>query len=392
MTTSSSQTIQTLRENVCKAVVIVSKMMVFSYGKRPSELFLSRDDGRGCQAEETTENEIIRIKQNLLSCFSSSSCPERRQKQGRRQPQANHALDMHTLNVLARMHVLCKQKDAEACARCAKDVLLVRDAQSTWTVDPIAQDDVPGETPMSAKQRADVVWYIWKLTRLMTKGVPKSYVMRLFQLYRFRYKASLKVARIPLLFLSFAVVMGESFGNITAVAPREQAISFKSELITMLARAEEHLYLLYQDIEQNEQNEKNEENEENEEKTIVPPVEESSHRETDPIHYDDDEKNDDREADSSSSSSSSSLSDDDDPEERLYTRILLSTRKVDFMRFFTKIDVAKRIEMDQEKELVNRMRVHKHDPDRRINMVRSVGGSTSSFTSSEPRIVTCQKV
>jgi len=186
------------------------------------------------------------------------------------------------------------------------------------------------------------------------------------------------------------------------VVHREQAISFKSELITMLARAEEHLYLLYQDIEQNEENEKNEENEE---KTIVPPAEElRNEREEDG----DDEKND-RVTDSSSSSSSSCLSnehddteeeeeeeeEEEDPEERLYARILLSTRKVDFMRFFTKIDVAKQIEMDQEKEIVNHMRVHKHGPEhlrRRINMVRSVGGSTSSFTSSEPRIVTCQKV
>jgi len=187
------------------------------------------------------------------------------------------------------------------------------------------------------------------------------------------------------------------------VVHREQAISFKSELITMLARAEEHLYLLYQDIEQNEENEKNEENEE---KTIVPPAEElRNEREEDG----DDEKND-RVTDSSSSSSSSSClsnehddteeeeeeeEEEEDPEERLYARILLSTRKVDFMRFFTKIDVAKQIEMDQEKEIVNHMRVHKHGPEhlrRRINMVRSVGGSTSSFTSSEPRIVTCQKV
>lgn len=162
---------------------------------------------------------------------------------------AKEGVPSEMLAALCALHAACKRGDAERCA----DVLrCITEDSAHWTsVLPRATFFECAEVPVKA--RNDVVWYLWRLCRLMACGERREFVARAFHLYRFGgAKKHARARRLGLLFVAYAVVHGAD-ASASAAGAKERAKEYVARVAAVKAlcrsmTASEAAHVVFEDV------------------------------------------------------------------------------------------------------------------------------------------------
>lgn len=101
----------------------------------------------------------------------------------------------------------------------------------------------PEISAVSAKQRADVVWYLWRLCLLITDSDRRAFVEASLELFRLGYRKQARKPRLPLLLASFEIaVEGVSLDDGQAALLRHSRMEKATRLACM------SIHVVYDDI------------------------------------------------------------------------------------------------------------------------------------------------